>query len=143
MFRRKLTSSSQFTNSAPSAGRNARNPRTATARGAQRARRVIWTRGLPGSRPPARRFYCRFASLDFDLALTTLRRDDALRTEDRHQHEDDAEDHALVLGGLELGREIRERIAEDHDARVLQLVEPEAQALQDLEVQHGHHGRAE
>src|SRR5262250_3713091 len=41
-----------------------------------------------------------------ELALPPSCREDPLRTEDHHEDQDDAKDHALVLGRLELGREI-------------------------------------
>ena len=47
-----------------------------------------------------------------ELALAPAGREDALRAEDHHQHEDDAEHHALVLGGLELGRQVGQAVAE-------------------------------
>src|SRR5499433_3549855 len=78
-----------------------------------------------------------------ELAGAAARGEDALRPEDHHEHEDQAEDHALVLGGLELGGQVGEVVSEDHRARVAQLVEPEGKALEDLEVEHGNHGGAE
>src|SRR4029077_10800281 len=75
-----------------------------------------------------------------ELTLATARGEDPLRAEDHHEDEDDAEHHPLVLGGLELGREIGEAVAEDRDTRVLELVEPERESLQDLKIQHGHDG---
>src|SRR5262245_14477349 len=78
-----------------------------------------------------------------ELALATPRGEDALRTEDHHQDEDDPEDHALVLGWLELGRQIGEAEAEDGHARVLQLVEPERETFEHLEIEHGHDGGAD
>src|SRR5712691_12245939 len=78
-----------------------------------------------------------------ELARAAPRGQDALRPEDHHQDEDEAEDHALVLGRLELGGQIGEVVAENHRARVAELVEPEGEALEDLEVEHGDHGGPE
>src|SRR5262249_29736750 len=68
---------------------------------------------------------------------------EALLAEDHHEHEDEPEDHALVLGGLELGRQVRQIEPEETHAGIAQLVEPEGQALQHLQVQHGDHGGTE
>src|SRR5713226_9600411 len=78
-----------------------------------------------------------------ELARAAARGQDALRREDHHEHEDEAEDHALVLGRLELGGQVGEAVAEDRHAGIAQLVEPEREALEDLEVEHGDHGRAQ
>src|SRR5713101_5454112 len=78
-----------------------------------------------------------------ELARAAPRGQDALRPEDHHEHEDEAEDHALVLGRLELGGQVGEVVAEDHGARVAELVDPEGKALEDLEVQNGDDGGAE
>src|SRR5215468_798029 len=78
-----------------------------------------------------------------ELALAPARGQDALRPEDHHQHQDEAEYHALVLRRLELGGEIGEAPPEDRGAGVAQLVEPEREALEHLEVEHGHHGGAQ
>jgi hypothetical protein len=59
------------------------------------------------------------------LVLAAAGGEEALGTEDRHEYQDDAEHHALVLGRLELCRQVGEVIAEDDDAGVLQLVQPE------------------
>src|SRR4030095_8756033 len=77
------------------------------------------------------------------LADAALGGQDALWAEDHHQDQNEAEDHALVLGGLELGGQVGEVVAEDHRARVAELVEPEREALEDLEVEHGDHGGPE
>src|SRR4029453_19443847 len=77
------------------------------------------------------------------LADAALGGQDALGAEDHHQDQDEAEDHALILRRLELGGQIGEVVAENHRARVAQLVEPEGEALEDLEIQHGDHGRPE
>src|SRR5215470_7232370 len=77
------------------------------------------------------------------LALASPRGQDALGPEDHHEDEDEAEDHPLVLGGLELRGERGEVESEDGHAGVAQLVEPEREALEDLEVEHGHDGGAE
>src|SRR5262249_44614236 len=68
-----------------------------------------------------------------ELAGAAACGEDALRPEDHHEHEDQAEDHALVLGGLELGGQVGEIVAEDDRPRVAQLVEPEGEALEHLE----------
>ena len=52
-----------------------------------------------------------------ELAVAPARGQDALGPEDHHEHEDEAEDHALVLGRLELGGQVGEAAAEDHGAR--------------------------
>src|SRR5712691_2046160 len=78
-----------------------------------------------------------------ELARAAPRGQDPLRPEDHHEHEDEAEDHALVLGGLELGGQVGEAVTEYRHAGIAQLVEPEGEALEDLEVQHGDHGRAQ
>src|SRR5919198_382910 len=78
-----------------------------------------------------------------ELPLPPPCREDPLGAEDHHEDQDDAEDHALVLGRLELRRQVGEAIAEDGDTGVLQLVEPERQALQHLEVEDGHDRGAE
>src|SRR4029077_9577573 len=94
---------------------------------------------VAGSTAPPRAVSQRRAPASMsELALATARGEDPLRAEDHHQDEDDAEDHPLVLGRLELGREIGEAGAEDGHARVLQFVQPEREPLQDLEVEHGH-----
>src|SRR6266702_1968830 len=74
-----------------------------------------------------------------ELARAAPRGQDALRPEDHHEDED----HALVLGRLELGGQVGEVVAEDHGARVAELVEPEGETLEDLEVQNGDDGGAE
>ena len=61
--------------------------------------------------------------------MAALGGEDALGPEDHHQDQDEAEDHPLVLGGLELGGQVGQAVAEDHRARVAQLVEPEREAL--------------
>ena len=48
-----------------------------------------------------------------ELALPAAGGEDALGPEDHHQHEDDAEDHPLVLGRLELGGQVGQAVAED------------------------------
>src|SRR5207245_11600967 len=96
---------------------------------------------VPDSTPRPRAVSQRRAPASMsELALATARGEDPLRAEDHHEDEDDAEHHPLVLGGLELGRQIGEAVAEDRDARVLELVEPERESLQDLKIQHGHDG---
>src|SRR5438105_13009014 len=82
-------------------------------------------------------------SLLAQLTLASSRREDALRAKDHHQDEDQAEDHPLVLRGLQLGGQVREVVAEDRHAGVLQLVEPERQSLEHLEVEHGDDGGAD
>src|SRR5438876_10338889 len=77
------------------------------------------------------------------LTLSPSRGEDALRAEDHHEDEDEAEDHPLVLGGLELRGQARQVITEDRDAGVLELVEPERQPLEHLEIEHRHHGGAD
>src|SRR5262249_33675856 len=77
------------------------------------------------------------------LSVAPAGGEDALRPEDHHEHEDDAEDHPLVLRGLELRRQIGQVEPENRHAGVLQLVEPEREALEDLEVQHGDRHGAE
>src|SRR4029453_9536307 len=62
------------------------------------------------------------------LADAALGGQDALGAEDHHQAQNETEDHALVLGGLELGGQVGEIVAEDHRARVAELVEPEREA---------------
>src|SRR5688572_17246514 len=78
-----------------------------------------------------------------ELAVAPAGGQDALGPEDHHEDEDQAEHHPLVLGGLELGGEVGEAPAEDRGAGVAQLVEPEGEALEHLEVEHGHHGGPE
>src|SRR6202795_163336 len=73
-----------------------------------------------------------------ELARAAPRGQDALRPEDHHQHQDETEDHALVLGRLELGRQVGQVVAEDLNAGVAELVDPEREALEDLEVEYGH-----
>src|SRR4029453_6250117 len=60
-----------------------------------------------------------------ELAVAPARGQDTLGPGDHHQHQDQAEHHALVLRRLQLGGEIGEAPAEDRRARVAQLVEPE------------------
>src|SRR3990170_566931 len=67
------------------------------------------------------------------LAVPALGRQDALGAEDHHQDEDEAEDHTLVLGRLELRRQVGEAPAEDGHPSVPELVEPEGQPLQHLQ----------
>src|SRR5437762_13192028 len=64
-----------------------------------------------------------------ELARAAARGQNALRPEDHHEDEDEAEDHPLVLRRLELGREVGEAVAEDDDAGVAELVDPQRQAL--------------
>src|SRR5215813_11912319 len=71
------------------------------------------------------------------LSLAPAGWQDALGPEDHHEHQDDAEDHPLVLRGLELRRQVGQVEPENRHAGVLELVEPEREALEDLEVQHG------
>src|SRR5437660_69140 len=86
---------------------------------------------VAGSRTPPRVARAEPAPASLrQLALTAARGEDPLRAEDHHQDEDDPEDHALVFGRLELGREIGEAVAEDGHSRVLQLVEPEREPFQ-------------
>src|SRR5215813_1570395 len=63
-----------------------------------------------------------------ELARAAARGQDALRPEDHHEDEDQAEDHALVLRRLELRGQVGEAVAEDHGACVAQLVDPEREA---------------
>src|SRR4030095_14177971 len=83
------------------------------------------------------------ASVRRALAPTPARREDALRAEDHHQHQDDAEDHPLVLGWLELGGKVGQAVAEHGDPGVLQLVEPERESLEHLQIEHGYDGGAQ
>src|SRR5262245_58155339 len=62
---------------------------------------------------------------------------DALRAEDHHDDEDQAEDHSLVFRGLELGREVGEVEPEDAHPGIAELVQPQRHALQDLQVEDG------
>src|SRR5438034_925548 len=48
-----------------------------------------------------------------ELSLPPAGRQDALGAEDHHEDQDDAEDHPLVLGRLELRRQIGEAVAEE------------------------------
>src|SRR5437867_4701863 len=48
-----------------------------------------------------------------ELAMAAARGQKALGAEDHHQDQDQAEDHALVLRGLELRREIGQAEAQD------------------------------
>src|SRR4029453_5352987 len=48
-----------------------------------------------------------------ELAVAPARGQDALGSEDHHEHEDQAEYHPLVLGGLELGGPVGQAPAED------------------------------
>src|SRR6266481_452275 len=57
-----------------------------------------------------------------ELARAAARGQDALRPEDHHENEDEAE---------------------DHPARVAKLVDPQREALEDLEIEHGDHRGAE
>src|SRR5215510_15837265 len=62
------------------------------------------------------------------LALASAGREDALRAEDHHEHEDDPEDHPLVLCRLQLGGQVGQAVAQDAHAGVLQLVQPQGEA---------------
>src|SRR5215510_14578021 len=83
------------------------------------------------------------ARFAFELAVAAPGREDALRPEDHHQHQDQSEHHALVLRGLELRRQVGQVHTEDRHPGVAQLVDPEREALEHLEVEHGHDRRAE
>src|SRR4030095_12073799 len=103
---------------------------------------------LRAVRPPKRLVIARASrsgatSAVLELAHAALGGQDALRAEDHHEDEDEAEDHALVLGGLELGRQVGQVEPEDAHAGIAQLVQPEGEPLQHLQVQHGDHGGAE
>src|SRR5467141_2999221 len=98
---------------------------------------------MEAMRPSSRMKSTLFSAISPPNRLVTARGQDALRPEDHHEHEDEAEDHALVLGRLELGGQVGEVVAEDHGARVAELVEPEGETLEDLEVQNGDDGGAE
>src|SRR6266853_862667 len=78
-----------------------------------------------------------------ELSCAAARGQDALRPEDHHQDEDEAEDHPLVLRRLELGGQVGEAVAEDRSARVAKLVDPQRETLEDLEVEHGDDSGAE
>ena len=43
-----------------------------------------------------------------ELPVATFRGQDALRPEDHHEDEDEAEDHPLVFGGFELSGQVGE-----------------------------------
>src|SRR5207302_1049094 len=84
--------------------------------GAARAHRSSW--GGPEMAPHAPptfgarpgnpwRFSARAGSSLAQLTLSPSRGEDALRAEDHHEDEDEAEDHPLVLGGLELRGQAR------------------------------------
>src|SRR5574342_1095091 len=70
------------------------------------------------------------------LARAAPRGQDALRAEDHHEHENEAENHALVLGGLELGRKVGQIVAEDLHAGITELVDPQRKSFENLEVEH-------
>src|SRR5438093_3938110 len=55
---------------------------------------------------------------------------EALWAEDHHQDQDQAEDHALVLRGLELRRQVGQVEAQDRQAGIAQLVDPEREPLE-------------
>src|SRR6266446_3264773 len=78
-----------------------------------------------------------------ELTGAAARGQDALRPEDHHEDEDEAEDHPLVLRRLELGGQVGQAVAEDHGARITELVDPQGEALQDLQVEHRDHRGAE
>src|SRR5215813_11140637 len=78
-----------------------------------------------------------------ELARAPACGENALRAEDHHEDQDEPEDHPLVLGGLELGWQVGEVVAEDDRPRVAQPVEPEGEALEHLEVENSDHGGAE
>src|SRR5256886_3689321 len=68
-------------------------------------------------RPPRRARAERAPASPGELALAAPRGKDALRAEDHHQDEDDAEDHPLVLGRLELGRSEERRVGKGGRSR--------------------------
>src|SRR5215470_6742951 len=68
-----------------------------------------------------------------ELAHAPAGGEDALLPEDHHEDQDEAEDHALVLRGLELRRQVRQVESEDRHPGVPQLVEPEREALEHLQ----------
>src|SRR4029453_6926354 len=72
-----------------------------------------------------------------ELAHAALGGQDSLRTEDHHEHEDQAEDHALVLRGLELGRQVGQVEPEDAHPGIAQLVQPRGHPLTDPQVEDG------
>src|SRR5882762_7259652 len=106
------------------------------------AKSTAWSAVRPPNRLVTPRASKRCTALLRHLALAAAGREDSLRAVDHHQHEDDAEDHPLVLRRLELGGQVGEAVAQHGHAGVLQLVEPEREALQHLKIEHRHHGRA-
>src|SRR5213596_975895 len=96
------------------------------------ASRITAIRRCPSTVPPARQF-----------PVAAPGGKEALRAEDHHEDQDQPEDHALVLRGLELRRQVGEVEAQDRQAGIAQLVDPERESLEHLEVEHGDHRGAE
>ena len=68
------------------------------------AKSTAWSAVRPPNRLVTPRASKSRPALMRHLALAASGREDPLRAIDHHQHEDDAEDHPLVLRRLELGR---------------------------------------
>src|SRR6266545_3631488 len=99
-------------------------------------------------KPPKRFETPRSSSNAILLSWLPARRQDALGTKDHHQNQDQAEHHALVLRRFELRRQLTQRITSEqgkrqHGTRLTQSVEPERQALEQLQVENRDAGCAE
>src|SRR5437899_3007599 len=88
------------------------------------AKSPAWSAVRPPNRLVPPRASKRCTALLRHLALSAAGREDSLGPVDHHQHENDAEDHALVLRRLELRGQIGQAVAEHGHAGVLELVEP-------------------
>src|SRR5262245_20521270 len=99
-------------------------------------------------RPPKRLEISHSSSNAILVLRLLLRRQNSLRTKDHHENQNQAKYHALVLRRLELHRQLRQRpIAKQrqrkHGARLAQIVEPERQAFEQLQIENRHAGGAE
>src|SRR4030095_10388549 len=99
-------------------------------------------------KPPKRFETPRSSSNAMLFSSLLARRQDALGAKDHHQNQDQAEHHALVFRRLELHRQLTQRITSEqgkrqHGAGLTQSVEPERQALEQLQVKNRDAGCAE
>src|SRR5437867_7110505 len=99
-------------------------------------------------KPPKRFETPRSSSNAILLSWLPARRQDALGTKDHHQYQDQAEHHALILRRLKLRRQLTQRITAEqrkrqHGAGLTQSVQPERQALEQLQVKNRDAGCAE
>src|SRR5688572_21811725 len=95
---------------------------------------------MSACRPPKRFETPRSSSSAILFFLLLARRQDTLRAKDHHQNQDQAKHHALVLCRLKLRRQLTQGITAEKrnpqlGARLSQSIEPERQALEQLQVE--------